>query len=61
MTLFKICFELWKQLMTYDGKDPEWDLRDYQGIFWDYLNYSYIRKEWSIKSEWKWGDESIGI
>jgi len=57
MKLMGICFELWKQLMTYDGRDPEWDLEDYQGIFWDYLNYSYIRKEWSIKSEWRWGDE----
>jgi hypothetical protein len=54
MKAFKICFELWKQLMTYDGRDPEWDFEDYQGIFWDYLNYSYIRTEWSIMSEWKW-------
>jgi hypothetical protein len=54
MKAFKICFELWKQLMTYDGRDLEWDFEDYQGIFWDYLNYSYIRTEWSIKSEWKW-------
>ena len=58
MKLMRICFELWKELMTYDGRDPEWDLEDYQGIFWDYLNYSYIRKEWSIKSEWRWGDET---
>ncbi len=53
MKLFKTCFELWKDLMTYDGTDPEWDFEDYQGIFWDYLNYSYIRPEWSIMSEWK--------
>jgi hypothetical protein len=57
MKLMRICFELWKELMTYDGRDPKWDIEDYRGIFWDYLNYSYIRKEWSIKSEWRWGDE----
>ena len=33
MKAFKICFELWKQLMSYDGTDPEWDFEDYQGIF----------------------------
>ena len=53
MKLFKVCFELWKQLMEYDAKDPEFYLEDYQGIFWDYLNYSYIRPEWNITSEWK--------
>ena len=33
--------------MSYDGTDPEFDLEDYEDIFWDYLNYSY----WSIKSK----------
>lgn len=51
MKLFKICFQLWKELMTYDGTDPEWDLIDYEGIFWDYLNYSYIRKDWRWNSD----------
>jgi len=37
--------------MSYDGTDSEWDVEDYQGIFWDHLNYSYIRPEWSIMSE----------
>jgi hypothetical protein len=37
--------------MSYDGTDSEWDFEDYQGIFWDHLNYSYIRPEWSIMSE----------
>ena len=46
MKLFKICFELWKQLMTYDGTDLEFYLEDYENIFWDYLNYSYIRQDW---------------
>jgi len=59
MKLIGICFELWKQLMTYDNTDPEWDLIDYENIFWDYLNYSYIRQEWSIASEWKWKDEQV--
>jgi hypothetical protein len=51
MKLFKICFQLWKDLIKYDGSDKEWDLIDYQNIFWDYLNYSYIRPEWNIMSE----------
>ena len=25
--------------MSYDGTDPEFDLEDYENIFWDYLNY----------------------
>jgi len=29
--------------MGYDGTDPEWDFEDYQNMFWDYLNYGYIR------------------
>jgi len=33
--------------MSYDGTDPEFDLEDYEDIFWDYLNYSY----WSIKNK----------
>jgi hypothetical protein len=53
MKLFKICFELWKQLMEYDGEDLEWNFEDYRDIFWDYLNYSHIRPEWNIISEWK--------
>lgn len=53
MKLFKICFRLWKDLIKYDGSDKEWDLIDYQNIFWDYLNYSYIKKDWSIRSELK--------
>ena len=53
MKLFKICLQLWKELLEYDGTDPEWDFGDYQGIFWDYLNYSYHRPEWNIMSEWK--------
>jgi hypothetical protein len=52
MKLFGVCYELWKQLISYDGTDSEWDFEDYYGIFWDYLNYSYIRPEWNIKSEW---------
>ena len=32
--------------MLYDGTDREFDLEDYENIFWDYLNYSYIRQEW---------------
>ena len=51
MKLFNICFQLWKELMLYDGKDTEFYLEDYEGIFWDYLNYSYIRPEWNILSE----------
>jgi hypothetical protein len=54
MKLFKICFQLWKELINYENSnDPDWDLVDYQNIFWDYLNYSSIRKEWSIWDEWK--------
>jgi hypothetical protein len=53
MKLFGICFQLWKDLMKFDGHNEEWDFEDYQNIFWDYLNYSYIRKDWSIMSEWK--------
>jgi len=53
MKLFNICFQLWKELMLYDGKDTEFYLEDYEGIFWDYLNYSYIRPEWNIMSEKK--------
>jgi len=53
MKLFKICLHLWKELLEYDGTDPEWDFEDYQGIFWDYLNYSYIRPEWNIMSKCK--------
>jgi hypothetical protein len=53
MKLFGICFQLWKDLMKFDGHDKEWDFEDYQNIFWDYLNYSHIRKDWSIMSEWK--------
>jgi hypothetical protein len=29
--------------MDYDGTDPEYDFEDYQNMFWDYLNYGYIR------------------
>jgi len=32
--------------MSYDGTDLEFDLEDYENVFWDYLNYSYIRQEW---------------
>jgi len=32
--------------MLYDGTDLEFDLEDYENVFWDYLNYSYIRPEW---------------
>ena len=39
--------------MKYDGTDKEWELKDYQNIFWDYLNYSHIRSEWNIMMEWK--------
>ena len=51
MKLFNICFQLWKELMSYHGKDTEFYLEDYESIFWDYLNYSYIRPEWNIMSE----------
>ena len=43
MKLFNISFQLWKQLLLYDGTDKEYDLIDYQNIFWDYLNYSQIK------------------
>ena len=46
MKLFKRCFMHWRELMLYDGTDREFDLEDYENIFWDYLNYSYIRPEW---------------
>ena len=50
MKLFITCFQLWKGLMTYNyRKDPVWDLEDYESIFWEYLNYSYIEPEWSEK------------
>ena len=32
--------------MLYDGTDLEFDLEDYENVFWDYLNYSYIIPEW---------------
>jgi hypothetical protein len=32
--------------MLYNGMDTEFDLEDYENIFWDYLNYSYIRPDW---------------
>ena len=46
MKLFKRCFMHWRELMLYDGTDREFDLEDYENIFWDYLNYSYIIQEW---------------
>ena len=39
--------------MRYDSLDPDWDFEDYRNIFWDYLNYSYIRSDWNIMMEWK--------
>lgn len=49
MKIFKICFTLWSSLMTYDGTDPEWGFEDYSGVFWEYLNYGYIKPEWRGK------------
>jgi hypothetical protein len=39
--------------MNYDGTDPHSNFEDYQGVFWHYLNYSYIRPEWTLWREWK--------
>jgi hypothetical protein len=50
MKKFQMCFEMWKSLMTSNSSN----MIEYQSMFWDYLNYSYIRQEWSIESEWKW-------
>jgi len=47
MKQFKMCFEMWKSLMTSNSSN----VIVYQSMFWNYLNYSYIS---SIKGEWKW-------
>ena len=41
--MWRWAYQTWSDLMDYDGTDPEYDFEDYQNMFWDYLNYGYIR------------------
>ncbi len=41
--MWRWAYQTWTDLVSYDGTDLEWDFEDYHNMFWDYLNYGYIR------------------